>query len=239
MNPRIPQPLSLEELAAKPPAHLRLPLRGRTARRVGVPSCAICERKHYAKGLCNYHYDQDRGRGIRNGSIVPTSHGAASRASGWRGGVTFTGDGRALCYREWHPNPTQTRKNKHGCYVLRYRLVMEAKLGRFLEKGEIVHHVNGDSSDDSPDNLQLSTQSEHAKIHGLGANGNQWIKTKKWEHGGEFRSLREWSQVSGLPQQVLRDRIRRGKSLTEVITENRPIRGHVKVTYHKQSQLST
>lgn len=53
-------------------------------------------------------------------------------------------------------------------YVLEHRLVMEEHLGRFLEPEEVVHHIDGDPSNNALDNLQLfANQSEHiSKGHG-------------------------------------------------------------------------
>ena len=45
------------------------------------------------------------------------------------------------------------------------RVIAEDKMGRQPVRGEVVHHLNGDSCDDSPENLMVVTQKEHRKYH--------------------------------------------------------------------------
>lgn len=47
-----------------------------------------------------------------------------------------------------------------------HRVLAEEKIGRALIKGEVVHHIDGNKRNNSPDNLEvLKNQSEHAKLH--------------------------------------------------------------------------
>jgi hypothetical protein len=47
-----------------------------------------------------------------------------------------------------------------------HRVVAEQKLGRKLERGEIVHHLDGDKFNNHQDNIEvLPSQSEHFKRH--------------------------------------------------------------------------
>lgn len=46
-----------------------------------------------------------------------------------------------------------------------HRIVAEQNLGRPLQPGEVVHHIDGNKRNNHPGNLQVMTQSEHARIH--------------------------------------------------------------------------
>lgn len=55
-----------------------------------------------------------------------------------------------MCMAADHPRGA----NNHG-YVFEHILVMEETLGRYLEPGENVHHINGVKDDNRPENLEL------------------------------------------------------------------------------------
>lgn len=81
------------------------------------------------------------------------------------------------CYHEWysgskhpwfksgykHRPDGYVRDSKTDKYI--HRSIMENKIGRALTKDEVVHHLNGDTSDNRIDNMILLTNSEHRKLH--------------------------------------------------------------------------
>ena len=85
---------------------------------------------------------------------------SGSKHPAWKGGTSLTGDGRTMIYKPSHKN---ARKNK---YILLSVFNMSKKIGRPLKKGEIVHHIDGDRTNDNPKNLMLFKNiSEHTKFH--------------------------------------------------------------------------
>ena len=79
-------------------------------------------------------------------------------AAHWKGGVEIHSKGWRWVYCPNHPN---AHKNK----VAEHRLVMEKHLGRYLASDEIVHHLDGDKTNNEIENLELHTRSSHAKLH--------------------------------------------------------------------------
>ena len=55
-----------------------------------------------------------------------------------------------------------------------HRVVAEQKIGRPLLKGEIVHHIDGNIHNNSPENLEVLTQSEHIALHRAEMNAARW-----------------------------------------------------------------
>lgn len=132
-------------------------------------------RRQFMTNPANHHfYNPDRirvckncGKGFEAGSEKKKKGMICSRA----------------CYNEWiskhgrtHRSPighvtsaiqTGRRyvKTGEGKYRLEHRAVIEASIGRRLRTSEVVHHKNGNPSDNRLDNLLVVTQSEHMKIH--------------------------------------------------------------------------
>jgi hypothetical protein len=80
----------------------------------------------------------------------------------WKGGRRINAQGYVVLYTPDHP-----RADKDG-YVQEHRLVLEKKLGRFLEPDEISHHINGVKDDNREDNLLLMSWGEHSALHHKG-----------------------------------------------------------------------
>ena len=69
----------------------------------------------------------------------------------YKGGRKKNLAGYVLIFKPDHPDCQGNTRT----YVLEHRLVMEEKLGRYLERHERVHHINGVRDDNRPENLEL------------------------------------------------------------------------------------
>lgn len=100
----------------------------------------------------------------------------------WRGGRSLK-DGYVILRMPEHPNAFPNG------YFPEHRLVMEKKLGRYLEQAEVVHHINGNKQDNRIENLVVTTHHLHGKEH--------WKDPMKREERSEFmkkkRAERFWS----------------------------------------------
>jgi hypothetical protein len=71
--------------------------------------------------------------------------------------------GRVIKYIRDDNNP---RANKNGGFVKEAVLVVEKAIGKYLPVGAVVHHMNGDPSDNTPSNLSvLQNNAHHRLIH--------------------------------------------------------------------------
>ncbi len=75
-------------------------------------------------------------------------------APAWKGGGSIINNGYEYAYAGIG------RK-----YTGKHRLVMEERLGRRLARAEVVHHINGDKTDNRPENLEVLSLAEHNAKH--------------------------------------------------------------------------
>ena len=109
--------------------------------------CLYCDKKVNGYGLCYKHYWRWRNRKPMEDS--------------------------------WHSRKPYTKSRKvnidHGGYertslpgggkLLIHRDIMAKALGRKLDSDEIVHHINGNKTDNRRENLQVVTKAEHIRLH--------------------------------------------------------------------------
>ncbi len=105
-----------------------------------------CKRSGRALAFCSKECSTSARRGCNNPS--------------WKGGTRTNGCGYVLVYSANHPN-----RDANNC-VLEHRLVMEEHVGWLLRKEEVVHHKDGDKSNNALSNLVLfASNREHEKEH--------------------------------------------------------------------------
>lgn len=92
----------------------------------------------------------------------------------WRSGRYIDRGGYVRALSHGHPRADA------GNYVMEHILVMEKMLGHPVPDGAVIHHCNGDKTDNRPYNLRLfSSSSEHMRYH----------RKREWEMDGFINGL--------------------------------------------------
>ena len=110
-----------------------------------------------AKGQFIKGYQSSPATQFKKGKICGENHPK------WKGGRRVTHHGYILIYAPDHPGCDVNKE------VLEHRIVMERKIGRYLNDGEVVHHINGIRGDNRIENLVLcKNDSRHHKDYHKG-----------------------------------------------------------------------
>lgn len=144
------------------------------------------------------------------GTLRPAGPPHGARNSSWQGGRKIDKGGYILILAPTHPNAT-----KAG-YVREHRLVMEATLGRYLTTDEVVHHRNGDTADNRPENLELfACNADHLRVELAGMVPN-------WTPAGRARLAAASSRKVMSPEARAKiSASRKGKKLSSEIRAKR------------------
>lgn len=128
----------------------------------------------------------------KNRSAISTM----SRNPGWKGGIHV--GTRGYTYLR---DPGHHRAMKNG-YVKRADVVLESKIGRPLKKHEIAHHKDRNKANDAPENLELTTVSDHARLHHPPKPPKEPKKQIPWPSDEELRSRVEASSTRIVARQL-------------------------------------
>ena len=154
-------------------------LKGHSAWNKGIKFEAICGEKHYLYG--KHRTEETKAKISRAKKGKPslkkgitakedTRIASGSRSGNWKGGRIVV-NGYIKVINKEHPN-------NHNGYVFEHRLVMEKILGRYMEKWETVHHLNGIRDNNNPENLELWIVAPRTGIRVR--DFLEFYKNKKW-----------------------------------------------------------
>lgn len=144
-----------------------------------------CGQPVRTRGWCNKHYIQFR-EGIldEDGNQLRSLEPRGRRPLEWR-------KERAGYVLVRAPKDHQHARADGSIYE--HRLVMEERLGRYLEPEEIVHHKNGDRADNSDKNLELRVnRKDHPHGHEMDSRTAAQVLLQEAVEDGVGGAVRRW-----------------------------------------------
>lgn len=118
--------------------------------------CRVCKKEFKVKPS---HAKRRKTCSLKCSSIWQSKYCIGKNARNWKGGIQKYPSGYVYRYLPEHPNSNKKVIPEHI-------FVMEKSIGRYLEKNEIVHHINRIKGDNRIENLQLMKDNEHRSYHG-------------------------------------------------------------------------
>ena len=97
-------------------------------------------------------------------------------------------------------------------------LLVEQLLGRPLEENEVVHHINGDKTDNRLENLRVMERGEHTRLHKTGVTpGADTVKKLREAHKGTPSKTRKLNREQ---TGDIAERLQKGEPIRRIAKDN-------------------